>query len=145
MKKTKKTILLPYSAEQMYTLVNDLDGYKDFLPWCGGVEIFKQNELELEAKVHIDFKGIKQFFHTHNDLVLNKSIEMSFVDGPFKHFHGYWSFAELSSSACKVEFSLEYQFSNKILELVVGPLFNIISSTFVDGFVKRAKTIYSKS
>ena len=142
MKNIKKQVLLPYSCEQMYQLVVNVANYPKFLPWCGGVEIFKQDESLTDAKIHIDFKGIKQFFHTHNIQKINSSIDMHFVEGPFKHFRGQWIFNKLNEKSCKVQFNLEYEFSSKILETIIGPLFNIITSTFVDSFVKQAKKVY---
>jgi len=143
MKSIKKQVLLPYSCSQMFTLVSNVKDYPEFLPWCGGVEVYQKTDTLVNAKIYIDFKGVKQFFHTHNIQVVDKSINMHFVDGPFKHFQGQWIFTELNTSSCKVQFSLEYEFSSRILEMIVGPLFQIIANTFIDSFVKKAKKIYS--
>ncbi len=145
MKSIKKQVLLPYSCEQIYNVVSDVTHYPKFLPWCGGVDIFKQDENLTDAKIYIDFKGIKQFFHTHNIQKPNYSIDMHFVDGPFRHFQGQWLFIRLNENSCKIQFSLEYEFSSKILETIIGPLFNVIASTFVDSFVKRVKNVYSQT
>lgn len=139
-----KTVLIRHSAESMYNLVIDVAKYPDFLPWCGGVEIYEQTEDVLDAKIHIRFKGLEQFFHTRNTNRRPESIDMSFVDGPFKKFHGHWRFTSLRSDACKVEFKLHYEFSSLLLEKIIGPVFNVIASTFVDGFVKRADQVYGE-
>ena len=99
-----KTVLIGQSAERMYGLVTDVARYPEFLPWCGGVEIFEQTETVLEAKINIKFKGITQYFHTRNINHCPETIDMVFVDGPFKHFSGQWNFIPLKEDACKVEF-----------------------------------------
>lgn len=137
-----KTVLIAHSAERMYELVTDVSKYPEFLPWCGGVEIFEQSESVLEAKIHIKFKGLEQFFHTRNNNIRPTSIDMVFVDGPFKKFHGKWTFTPLREDACKIEFQLHYEFENFVLEKVIGPVFGLIAGTFVDGFVKRADQVY---
>ncbi len=148
MKSVNKQILLPYSAQNMYDLVNNVEKYPQFLPWCSKVEVFIKTTEIIDAKLHIDFKGIKQFFHTNNINKIgtdNSSIEMKFVDGPFKYFSGQWLFKKIGDNACKVCFNLDYEFSSKILENIIGPVFKIITNTFVDCFVNRAKIIYSNN
>jgi ribosome-associated toxin RatA of RatAB toxin-antitoxin module len=126
-----KTVLIQHSAERMYNLVIDVAKYPDFLPWCGGVEIFEQTEDILDAKIHIKFKGLEQFFHTRNANLR-----------PFKKFHGHWCFTPLKENACKIEFQLHYEFESLLLEKIIGPVFGMIAGTFVDGFVKRADQVY---
>jgi ribosome-associated toxin RatA of RatAB toxin-antitoxin module len=142
MNNIKKSILLPYSCKQMYDLVTHVADYPKFLPWCSHVDIFEQDAHTTNAKMHINFKGIKQFFHTHNTQQPYERIDMNFIDGPFKHFKGHWIFKQISHNACKIEFCLEYEFNSKIIEKIIGPVFQIITSTFVDCFVKQAKQIY---
>ena len=136
-----KTVLIDQSAERMYGLVTDVASYPEFLPWCGGVEIFEQTDTVLDAKIHIQFKGISQFFHTRNTNHRPDSIDMVFVDGPFKRFSGQWKFISLREDACKVEFTLEWEFKNVLLDKVIGPVFGYIAGTFVDCFVRRAEDL----
>ena len=96
----------------------------------------------LDAKIKIHFKGIEQFFHTRNTNHRPDQIDMQFVDGPFKHFVGQWRFIALREDACKVEFSLRWEFKNILLDKVIGPVFSYIAGTFVDCFVKRAEQLY---
>ncbi|MCS6764854.1 MAG: type II toxin-antitoxin system RatA family toxin [Candidatus Protistobacter heckmanni] len=138
----KKSVLLGYSARQMYDLVTRVEGYPQFLPWCGGVDVYEKTETLLDARIHIHFKGIKQFFHTRNTQHAPERIDMEFVDGPFRSFHGAWIFTALREDACKVEFHLHYEFSSDLLDKLIGPVFGMIASTFVDGFVKRAEQVY---
>ena len=143
-------MLVGYSAEKMFDLVNAVDRYPEFLPWCGGVEVFEQGEQTLQAALKIDFKGIKQRFSTRNRIdrpVGNSSgsITMSLVDGPFRELDGQWRFNPLGDGACKIEFRLSYEFSSKLLDKVLGPVFNYIANSFVDAFVKRAEFLYGHS
>jgi ribosome-associated toxin RatA of RatAB toxin-antitoxin module len=137
-----KTVLIGQSADRMYGLVTDVARYPEFLPWCGGVEIFEQTETVLDAKIMIHFKGINQYFHTRNINHRPETIDMEFVDGPFKQFSGQWSFTALKEDACKVEFKLHWEFKNAILDKIIGPVFGHIAGTFVDCFVKRAEELY---
>lgn len=140
----QKSLLIRHSAEQMYDLVTDVADYPNFLPWCGGVEIRHQDEHSADVRININFKGIQQYFATHNEQTRPTSIDMTFADGPFKSFYGKWRFTPLREDACKIEFTLHYEFANFFLDKVIGPVFGFIMSTFVDAFVKRADTRYGR-
>jgi ribosome-associated toxin RatA of RatAB toxin-antitoxin module len=94
--------------------------------------------------VHINYRHVKQSFTTVNVRVVPQRIEITLLDGPFKQLDGKWQFIALTPSACKIEFRLNYEFSNKLLEKVVGPVFHYIATTFVEAFIKRAEQIYTK-
>lgn len=138
----EKTVLVEYSAPQMYALVDDVAHYPAFLPWCGGGEVLRRDGDTVQAAVTIDFRGIKQRFATENRLHPPELIEMKLVEGPFRHLDGSWRFKALGPEACKVEFRLHYEFSSKLLEKLIGPVFHYIANTFVEAFVKRAAQIY---
>jgi ribosome-associated toxin RatA of RatAB toxin-antitoxin module len=140
----EKSVLIEYSAAQMYALVEDVAAYPEFLPWCGGTEILKKEAGITRAAIVIDYRGIKQRFSTENRASPPQLIEMSLVDGPFRQLDGSWRFKALGNDACKIEFRLHYEFSSKLLEKLVGPVFHLIASTFVDAFVKRAQQLYGK-
>ncbi|WP_345810793.1 type II toxin-antitoxin system RatA family toxin [Paraburkholderia sp. PREW-6R] len=141
----QKTVLIRHSAEQMFDLVTDVDDYPNFLPWCGGVEVRRRDETGMEAKIDINFKGIRQHFATRNSMERPTRIDMEFADGPFRKFTGFWRFTPLRADACKIEFALHYEFTNIILEKIIGPVFNHIANTFVESFVKRADQRYGKA
>lgn len=140
----EKTVLIEHSAAQMYALVADVAAYPEFLPWCGRAEILKREGEITRAAITIDFRGIKQRFSTENRAQPPQLIEMNLVDGPFRQLDGSWRFKALGDDACKIEFRLHYEFSSRLLEKIVGPVFHFIASTFVDAFVKRAQQIYGK-
>jgi len=140
----KKTVLVNHSASRMFLLVDDVEQYPKFLPWCGGVDLIQQDEASTIATLHIDYHGLRQNFTTENHKTFPHAMEIQLKNGPFKHLNGSWHFLALSDDACKVEFSLNYEFENHFLEKIIAPVFNHIANTFVDGFVKRANAIYAK-
>jgi len=137
-----KSVLLAYSAEQMFSLVENVEDYPKFLPWCGGAEIRGREDNKVHAALTINYHGIRQTFTTENINTPPTSIAMQLVEGPFKQLHGTWSFKPLRSDACKIEFNLNYEFSSKVLEQLVGPVFSMIANSFVDSFCKRAEAVY---
>jgi ribosome-associated toxin RatA of RatAB toxin-antitoxin module len=114
-----------------------------FLPWCGGAEILTKEGDITRAAITIDFRGIKQRFSTENRAHPPQLIEMNLIDGPFRQLDGSWRFKALGEEACKIEFRLRYEFTSKLLEKIVGPVFHYIASTFVEAFVKRAQQLYA--
>ncbi|MBK4735760.1 type II toxin-antitoxin system RatA family toxin [Noviherbaspirillum pedocola] len=137
-----KSVLVAYSAEQMYALVDGVEDYPKFLPWCGGVEVKKREGDILVATLKINYHGVKQSFTTENQNTPPTLMTMRFVDGPFKQFSGTWKFKPLRADACKIEFDLQYEFSSRILEQIIGPVFSMIANSFVDSFCKRADVVY---
>jgi len=145
MAQVQKTVLIQHSASRMYALVDDVRKYPEFLPWCGGVDLNIQDEHTTSATLHIDYHGIHQKFTTVNHKDYPSLMEIKLKDGPFKHLEGIWRFIELSEDACKIEFMLNYEFANSILEKIIAPVFSHIANTFVDGFVARADEIYKSN
>lgn len=137
-----KSVLIPYSAEQMFALVDNIEDYPKFLPWCGVTEVHKREGDKVTALMRINYHGVKQTFSTENTNKPPTSIHMELIEGPFKHLNGTWTFKALRADACKIEFDLEYEFSSKVLEQIIGPVFSMIANSFVDSFCKRAETVY---
>lgn len=142
MAQVNKSALVPYSAEQMYKLVDDVPSYKEFLPWCGDSNEVSRENGEVVASVTIAKGSINKTFTTKNTSSDHQKINMELVDGPFKELVGFWSFQELKENACKVTLELDYEFSNRLLGMAVGPIFNQIANAMVDSFVDRAKQVY---
>ena len=141
----EKTVLVEHTAEQMFNLVDRVEDYPAFLPWCGGASVTELEDDKVHATVHIDYLHIKQSFTTENVRTPPYQIEMKLQRGPFKHLDGSWRFIPLSDSACKIEFSLHYDFSSKLLEKMVGPVFHYIANSFVDAFIHRAEKVYKNT
>ena len=140
----QKTVLLAFSAEQMFALVEKVEDYPAFLPWCGGVQVKQRSPEKLVATIAIAYHGIKQSFTTENQNTAPKHMQMKLVEGPFSMLDGQWHFKPLREDACKVEFELHYEFSSKVLEKLIGPVFTIIANSFVESFCKRAEEVYGK-
>ncbi|WP_459618461.1 type II toxin-antitoxin system RatA family toxin [Bordetella sp. 2513F-2] len=140
----QRSVLVPYSAGQMFDLVADVEKYPEFMPWCGGAEVQSRDERGMQASIQISFAGIKQRFTTRNTHDYPNRIELELVDGPFSKLVGHWEFQPLAEDACKVLFTMDYAFSNRALEMVVGPVFNRIATSFIDSFTKRAQAKYGE-
>ena len=140
----QKTVLLAFSAEQMFALVEKVEDYPAFLPWCGGVEVKQRSAEKLVATLSIAYRGIKQSFTTENQNTPPRHMQMKLVEGPFSMLDGHWHFKPLREDACKVEFELHYEFSSKVLEKLIGPVFTVIANSFVESFCKRAEEVYGK-
>jgi ribosome-associated toxin RatA of RatAB toxin-antitoxin module len=144
MHRVQKSVLVPFAAQQMFDLVDDVDRYPEFLPWCSGSAVLSSHPKGKTARLDIDFHGIRAHFTTDNENDPPASIVVTLKDGPFRHLHGEWSFRVLAPDACKVELALTWEFKTQVLETVVGPVFNRIAHTFIDAFVQRAGTVYGK-
>lgn len=144
MRSVKKSVLVPYSAAQMFELVDRVELYPQFLPWCGGTQVLEQGENRKTARIDIDYHGVRAHFTTDNVNDPPRSIVVTLKDGPFRHLHGEWRFIALSEHGCKVEFDLAYEFATSLLDRVIGPVFSHIANTFIDAFVKRADRVYAK-
>jgi ribosome-associated toxin RatA of RatAB toxin-antitoxin module len=145
MAEIEKSVLVNHSASRMFALVDAVEDYPKFLPWCGGSSVNPQDDRVTHATVMIDYHHVKHSFTTENTRQVAELIEMKLLDGPFEHLDGRWRFVSLSEDACKVEFRLHYTFSHKILEKLVGPVFFIIANSFVDAFVQRAEQVYGET
>lgn len=138
----EKKVLVPHTAEQMFALVDDVEHYPRFLPWCSRADVHERDNVQLVASLHIDYLKIRQHFTTRNSNQPFESIRMELVEGPFEHLEGRWHFHALGEVGCKIEFSLKYEFSSKILEKLIGPVFSHISGTLVDAFIRHADKVY---
>ena len=138
-----KSALVRYSARKMFILVDDIDQYPEFLPWCGGSEVISRTGEEVIASIKIAYKGVEKSFTTRNQLVGTQKIILTLVDGPFSKLNGNWEFIQLEENASKVELNLQFDFSNRLLRVLVDPVFRIIADSMVDSFVKRAEEIYT--
>jgi ribosome-associated toxin RatA of RatAB toxin-antitoxin module len=142
MAQVQKSILINHSASLMYALVDDVTKYPEFLPWCGGVDLIKQDDISTIATLHIAYHSLNQKFTTENHKIYPSAMDIKLKDGPFKHLEGAWRFIALNETACKIEFILNYEFANSFFEKIIAPVFSHIANTFVDGFVARADAIY---
>lgn len=142
MARVEKSVLVAHPPERMFELVDRVEDYPKFLPWCGGTELKTRDDTLTVATIHIAYMGIRQSFTTENTKVASREMRIKLQDGPFSELEGDWIFLPLGDEACKVEFRLQYAFSSHILERLLAPVFGHITNTFVDAFVHRADEVY---
>ncbi len=137
-----KSAIVPYSAEQMYRLVNQINDYPTFLHWCSNATILNQTECQMTASVKIS-KGIfNQNFTTINTLTPNQRIDITLKDGPFERLNGAWIFTRLNDKTCKIELQLAFNFSSKLMDISIAPIFTNIANSQLDNFINQAKVVY---
>jgi ribosome-associated toxin RatA of RatAB toxin-antitoxin module len=139
----KKTALVMYSARQMFDLVNDVESYPEFLPWCSSTRLISRTEDMVCAELEVSRIGISQKFSTCNQMVPGEFMDIELVEGPFKHLRGRWDFIALRDDASKVELELDFDFSGKLINAAFGTVFHQVADTLVDAFCKRAEEVYS--
>jgi ribosome-associated toxin RatA of RatAB toxin-antitoxin module len=138
----KRSALVPYSTHQMFELVNRIEDYPRFLPWCEKSQIISRTEEEVVATLAVAWKGVHKSFTTRNRLHPFERMEMSLADGPLKHLEGVWHFQALSEKASKVLLDLEFEFAGGFVDKLFQPIFQNIANTLVDAFCKRAVELY---
>jgi ribosome-associated toxin RatA of RatAB toxin-antitoxin module len=141
MKRIERSAIVPHGAEQVYALVADVESYPRFLPWCAGAKVQPAHE-GVTATLEVGVRGLRQSFTTRNRNRPGESIDMQLVEGPFRRFAAAWRFKPLAPRACGIEFSMEYEFSNRAAGKLLEPLFARIADTMVDAFSRRADEIY---
>jgi len=143
--KVYKSALVPFSAARMYGLVNDVEGYSDFLPWCSDSRLVSASEGQMCGEIEVSRMGVRQRFTTCNRLEEGRRVEIGLLKGPFKRLDGVWLFTPLREDACKVELTLNFEFSGGLIDKAFGTVFNQIAITLVDAFCKRATDLYGGS
>jgi ribosome-associated toxin RatA of RatAB toxin-antitoxin module len=139
-----KSVLVPYRDAQMFELVDDVEAYPQFLPWCAGARVVEQLDNRKTARIDIDYHRVRAHFTTDNVNRPPDSIVITLNDGPFRHLHGEWRFRALGDLGCRIEFDLAYEFATTLLDKAIGPVFGHIANTLIDAFVRRADAVYVK-
>jgi ribosome-associated toxin RatA of RatAB toxin-antitoxin module len=137
-----KSVLVAYSAAQMFAVVDDVEAYPTFLPWCKSARVLSRNGDELRAQIEMARGALHKSFSTCNRRQQDKMIEIRLLEGPFRHLEGFWRFDALGEKACKVSLDLDFEFSSRVVGMALGPVFSQIAGTLVDAFQKRAVAIY---
>jgi ribosome-associated toxin RatA of RatAB toxin-antitoxin module len=139
----EKSALVQHSAGEMYRLVNDVEQYQDFLPWCKSSRLVSLEGDTMVGELVVAKSGITQSFSTRNTLTKDRLIELQLDEGPFSRLTGQWEFTPLRDDACKVSLRLEFEFSGRLINAAFGAIFSQIANTMVDAFCKRADEIYA--
>lgn len=145
LKRVVRSAIVEHPAAAIYSLVEDIESYPEFLPWCGGAKVLERGPTRTVATLTVGVRGIRQSFTTENENRLDEGIDLRLVEGPFRKFSAAWRFTPLAEHAARIEFSMEYEFSSKVLGKVLEPLFDHIADTMVTAFSRRANQVYGKA
>ncbi|MGA8007209.1 MAG: type II toxin-antitoxin system RatA family toxin [Burkholderiales bacterium] len=140
-----RSAIVEHPAAAIYSLVEDIESYPEFLPWCRGTTVIQRSPGRTVATLTVGMRGIRQSFTTENANRPGEGIDLRLVEGPFRRFAAAWRFSPLDEHAARIEFSMEYEFSSKVLGKALEPLFDQIADTMVNAFSRRAEQLYGKA
>lgn len=141
MTKVERATFAPFSATQMFALVNDVEAYPDFLPWCETATILSDEPTRMQARLTVNKGRFRYSFTTANRIDPGRTIELGLVDGPFRKLHGTWRFED-ADGGCMVHFQIEFEFTNRLLGTALNAVFKPIADSLVDAFKRRAFVVY---
>ena len=144
MREVRRTALVAQPPERMFALINDIESYPQFLPWCTSAHVQSRTDRELIASIGVRRGPLNSQFTTRNELTANRHISMRLVSGPFKTLEGDWTFTPVNvpgHSGCRVDLVLRFAFANRLAALVFEPLFEETAASLVDAFVARARAL----
>ncbi len=142
MRRVSRHALVPYSADQMYALVENVVAYPEFLPWCTGATLHSHDAETIEASLEMRRGGISKTFRTRNSLKPGVAMDIALVGGPFRQLRGGWRFMQLGDDGCKVSLELEFEFESRVIDALFGRYFEDTCNSLIDSFTKRARRIY---
>ncbi len=145
LKRIDRSAIVEHTADALYALIEDIEAYPQFLPWCLRAQIHERAPGRTVATLTVGIKGVRQAFTTENINRPGESIEVRLIEGPFKRFAAAWRLTPLGPGATRIEFTLEYQFSSRMLARVLEPLFSTIADTMVTSFGRRADALHAKA
>ena len=142
MRHVKRSALVPYSAAELFDLVDDVEAYAEFLPWCSQSEVLNRNDEVVEATLELQKGSVSKAFTTRNLRSPNESITIDLLGGPFRHLQGGWQFQGLGDDGCKVSLEIDFEFESRMLDMVFGAFFQDTCNSLVDAFIQRAGDVY---
>lgn len=145
MKRIARSAIVEHAAAAVYAIVEDIESYPDFLPWCYAAKVHERQPGRAVATLTVGMRAIRQSFTTVNINRPGESIDLQLVKGPFKKFAATWRFIPLGEHAAKIEYSMEYEFSSRALGRALEPVFDKIADTMVSAFSRRADQLYGNT
>ncbi len=142
MQKIERSALVPYSAEQMFDIINDVEAYSEFLPWCESAELLSRTESELVGRLTLSRGNVRQTFTTRNKTDRPHTMTIDLVEGPFKALTGRWTFTQIGEGGCRVHLKLGFEFDSRFMNFTFGKVFGAAADRLVDAFCKRADKLY---
>jgi ribosome-associated toxin RatA of RatAB toxin-antitoxin module len=145
LKRISRSAIVEHAAAEVYGIVENIEAYPEFLPWCYATEVHERGPARTVATITVGMRAIRQSFTTENANRPGEGIDLRLIKGPFRNFAASWRFTALGGRAAKIEFSMEYEFSSRVLGKVLEPLFDHIADTMVGSFSRRADQLYGQA
>jgi ribosome-associated toxin RatA of RatAB toxin-antitoxin module len=142
MRRVDRSALVPYSPQQMFALVTDIESYPEFVPWVADAELVERTSDQVIGKLQMERAGIRETFTTRNTLRPPHEIVLTLVNGPFRKLEGIWKFDDLRGRGTRVALSIEFEFANAMLSFMLSRTFEKSCGELVDAFVARARSVY---
>ena len=139
MREVKRSALVAETPARMYSLINDIERYPEFVPWCSGARVDSRRDHEVVATLNIKRGPLKAEFSTRNLLEPDRRVLMQFVSGPFRVLEGLWTLTPLGDIGCRVELEMRFEFANRVTGALFESLFEDSAGSLVDAFVRRAR------
>ena len=135
---------MPYSAREMFQLVDDVEAYPQFLPWCSSAQVTSLDGDTMEAALELHKGNLSKSFTTRNRRREHDSIDIALVGGPFRHLQGGWRFEDLGEDGSRVSLNLDFEFDSLLVDLAIGGFFEETCNSLVDAFTRRAAALYGE-
>jgi ribosome-associated toxin RatA of RatAB toxin-antitoxin module len=145
MKRIARSAIVEHSAAELYALVERIEDYPAFLPWCRAAHVSERSTARTVATLTVGLKGVGYEFTTENANQPQAAIEMKLLEGPFRHFAAHWRFHALGAQAARIEYAMEYEFASRVASLALAPVFHLIADTMMDAFKRRADQVHGQA
>ncbi len=145
MKRISRSAIVEHPAAELYELVERIEAYPEFLPWCRATRVGERSPGRTVATLAVGLKGVGYEFTTENANLPPEAIELKLVAGPFRHFAAHWRFHALGARAARIEFAMEYEFASRVVAVALAPVFAAIADSMVDAFKRRADAIHGQA
>jgi len=142
MKRIARSAIVEHAASELYALVERIESYPEFLPWCRVALVRERGTGRTVATLAVGLKAVSYEFTTENANRPQEAIEVRLVEGPFRHLAAHWRFQALAAQAARIEFAMEYEFASRVVAAALAPVFHAIADTMVDAFKRRADEVY---
>ncbi|MDA0679647.1 MAG: type II toxin-antitoxin system RatA family toxin [Proteobacteria bacterium] len=142
MRRVNRSALVPYRASEMFRLVDDVDSYAEFLPWCSFSKVLSRRADSVDATLELHKGTIAKKFTTRNTLKQNESIDIELIGGLFRHLAGGWRFQSFGAEGSKVSLELEFEFASRMVDVMFGPFFEETCNSMIEAFTRRAAAVY---
>ena len=142
MRRVNHSALVSYTTREMFLLVDDVESYPEFLPWCNNVEVHHRTADFVEATLELHKGSLSNHFTTRNTRREFETIQIALIDGPFRHLRGDWRFTEIGEEGCKLALELDFEFENMFVDMMFGSFFEDICNSLINAYSKRAQAVF---